>query len=481
MRNKSVILGFLLLLLILNACSPSTPTPQSKTTTDIPDVPRNVVLIVLDALRADQLDRKNGDIPLMPQLSALAERACRFTQTTTQATWTKPSIASLLTGLCPEVHNVQLGIARRVFGGQHHTADKLPDAMVTMAEFLKAAGFQTAAIQTNVNLKPVFGFEQGFDDYAFTTAMKMPATKLTDAAIEKIHQLQQNPFFLYLHYMDVHAPYESPEKYKSMLGCNIDQLSTQDKELLQQYNDYYLDKTLFEIGIKPNREKPDFSDTGKAYLRLRYDAASRYLDDEVFRLIAAIREICPGTLIVITADHGEELWEHKSVGHAKTVYDELTQVPLIISYPKLPPALHTEPAQITDILPTVAAYLQIPPLSFWQGTDLLKNTLDPQRPVYSQTRSSLGESKVNLVMIRKGGFKLIRNRNNNTDTLYDLTQDPKEQTPITDKPEQTATLQKLLDDFLTSCKTNTMAESQQRPQEEIDEKTLETLNSQGYF
>lgn len=464
---------------ILHACSSPAPAPHHTPPPPaaIADTEKNVVLLVLDAVRADRLEASRAGLPLMPKLNAFADQSQYFPQAVTQATWTKPAMTTVFTSLYPEVHQVQRGVARQLYEGQTRTADKVPDSFELMAEVFKGAGYSTAAIQVNTNLRPIFGFAQGFDEYICGAGKDYDADLLTKITAEQTAKLKP-PFFLYAHYMDAHGPYTTPPEYLNLFGTPP-QISEQEKEMLAFFNKYYLDKILFDNGITGKREKPDFSTSGQDYIRQAYDSCCRRLDDCVSALIDSIQKDHPNTLFIIMADHGEEFWEHGSIGHAKTVYEELARVLLILHAPNLPPERVEAPVELVDLLPTAAAYAGIAPRPEWQGQNILAPAKDPDRPVFTQTRSSLFESKVNFVAVRHGAFKLIIDENTNQASLYDLAADPFETAPI-ENPVKREELARLIAEFHKKNALHPFANKQERKQS-VDSQTLEQLNSQGYF
>ncbi len=442
----------------------------------------NVVVIVVDALRADRVRGRRNGMPLMPKTARFAKEALCFTNAVSQASWTKPSMVSIFTSLYPDTHGVQFGIQKKVVEGQDLVVDGVPDAFETMAEYLKDAGYHTLAVQTNHQLKGEHGFDQGFDQYRFDKAAA--ADRVTDAAIEELAGVQE-PFFLYLHYLDPHSPYDPPERYRGLFGP-LPRATESDLALLKPYNEYYLDKILYDMKVHPEREKGSFSDSGKEYVRYLYDGEVRFADDEVARLIDFIERRFPGSVIVFTADHGEEFWEHGSIGHGKSVYQESIHVPLVMKLPGWTARDVAGSAETVDILPTVAAYLGLPPNHHWQGRNLLplleKATL-PDGPVFAETRGSLAVFNLWAQSVALGTDKLVVKRAPDRVRLeyYDLAADPFEQSDkASDHLEDVARLRRILAQHDT--------ENQEHPMNAVgpvriglDEETLDGFKALGYF
>ena len=387
---------------------------------------KNVVLVIADTLRADRIDAQRNGLPIMPATAALAQQSWRFTHCIAQATWTKPSVVSILSGLYPETHQVQFGTQKPLVPGQKMVVQTIPAGIELLGAYFKRAGYATAAMQSNYHLPADYGFGRGFDHYRLQYA---PAETITAQAIELAQGLEA-PFFLYVHYMDPHHPYEAREPYFSDFGTPPP-LTPQDRELLENTygQHYYLDKMLHDLGIRPKRYHGTFTLDARENIRQRYDCECRYLDRELARLIEAVGKLPGETVFVVTADHGEEFWEHGSIGHSKTVYQELAHVPLIIQGPGTTAKTVAMPVQTIDIAPTLAAYLGLDPLPQWQGRSLLgliEGRDTETRPAITQTRATIPEVKLHLEAITCGTEKLIVNRKTGETALYDLAADPGE-------------------------------------------------------
>ena len=173
-----------------SACSRSTPHAERG----------NVILIVIDGLRADHLTPYGYSRNTSPFLDELASRSVLFENAISQSSWTKTSVASLLTSLYPDAHGVR------------SPTDVLPASARILPEVLQEHGYRTFAIHGNPWLEERFGFDQGFDDFRFTHWNKetFDAEKLNDQALRWLEENSGPPFFLYLHYMDVHTPWKPP-------------------------------------------------------------------------------------------------------------------------------------------------------------------------------------------------------------------------------------------------------------------------------
>lgn len=412
----------------------------------------NLLLIVADTLRADRIDMQRNGKPLMPNLAKLASESLSFRNCRAQATWTKPSMATLFTSLYPDVHKVLYGIDGDLKEDAPPETDVLPPAFETFAEFMKSQGYATAGIQSNANIVSHFGFDQGFDSYEYLKYPKLHGDAVTDAALDRLSKVS-SPRFLYVHYMDAHAPYETPAGFVDA-DANLPPISEEDRKLVENYSDCYRDRIMFEVGITTKRTYGDLSKEGEDYVRAKYDSSVHYLDVQIGRLINRVRQAEPNTIIVLTSDHGEELWEHGSIGHGKTVYEELTRVPLIIYIPGSKPSVVDAPVELVDVLPASAALLGLPTRSEWQGKDIATapTVNKVERPSFSAAMMSMKGSNRDLETVLLEGFKLIVDRIAATETLIDLTTNPAERREITTgaSPEISARLRNALEEFHTT-------------------------------
>lgn len=472
-------------LLVCGGCSPAPQAPtapvvRSEPTTEdeAPSARPNLLLIVADALRADRVTGTREGVVLMPRINEFAGESWNFRRARAQATWTKPSMATVFTSLYPEVHNVLFGI-HDPLPGLSPMADKLPEELETMAEFLKGHGYSTGAIQTNANITVHFGFEQGFDSYPDRKYPEFRANDVTDYTIEALEKLSP-PFFFYAHYMDTHAPYDPPAQYLESFRPPAD-LSEDDRKLLSNYNEGYIDRILHEVGLSDQRKYGNLSENGEEFVKYKYDGEARFLDTEIGRLLDHVRAKYPNTIIVFTADHGEELWDHGSIGHGKTVFEELTHVPLIVHQRGSTPRTIDAPVELIDILPTCSGMLELPLRQEWQGRNLAAalDELPVNRAIYSQTQMSIPGSNRDLETVIIDADKLILDRKSGTRTLYDLRRDPGERAGFQPANEDAAPLDSALGQHHA---TNDMHPQRRENRETVtvDPEQAEAIRNIGY-
>jgi arylsulfatase A-like enzyme len=318
---------------LLSSCGTPRPEPPRFT---------NLVLIVIDTLRSDHLASYGYDRPTAPFLDRLAEEGIRL-QGMAASSWTKPSVATLLTGVYPQRH------------GANTRADKLPASVPFLPEILQGRGFSTVGYTANWFTGPSFGFDRGFDTFLEVwppeplreqmyrnpaSPDKPHATWATDSALELARSLQP-PFFLSVHYLDPHDPYTPAAAWG--------------------------EETAAADGfVQPAELDPRATNEGQTRQLIdQYDAVIREVDDEIARLFEGLRRagLLEETLWVVTSDHGEEFLDHGNLTHGKTLFEEVLRVPLLFwSSSGLEPQTVGTRFHHVDFLPTVlqALGLEVP-------------------------------------------------------------------------------------------------------------------------
>ncbi len=444
--------------------------PENGTAAQRPDV----VLLVLDALRADRLGMQRNGQPLTPYLDELAKESLVFSNAITQCSWTRPSMATLFTSLYMDAHQVYYDCAQKEPG--KGSSDALPLSLDTLAELLKANGYRTAGLQTNGNLTQKLGFAQGFDSYEYLS--NAPAGQLTDAALKTLDTLGgKGPRFLYVHYLDPHLPYTPPDSYRTLLGWPL-VLSPEETATVTDFMPYFRDYLEYITGMQPAPKFPPLSETAHEAVRLLYDGEVRYNDDEVRRLMASLRKRLPNALVIVTADHGEHLWDHKFVSHVMTLYDTLTRVPLIVNGPGVAPGRTDKPVGLVDLMPSIAERAGIPAAPWWQGRSIFGD-IPADRVLFSHTEANSPRYNLSLEMAQQGTLKLIMNRKKeNADELYDLATDPGELNNIIDqRPEDAEKFRKLIN---THRLANIKARRSAQEKVVLDAETLKHQRDLGY-
>jgi len=433
----------------------------------------NVVLIMLDTLRADRVEANRGGVPVMPNLRAFAEGSRYFTRAISPCTWTRPAVASIFTGLNVDAHGVYFSAAP---GEENSTrSDVLPASVETMAEVLDKAGFATIGIQTNPNLLPEYGFGRGFDDYV--SDVDADADTVTSLALKKVRGVT-DPYFLYVHYMDVHNPYEPPEEYRALFGPPP-ALPKSDQYAVDHFMNYFWDHVNFMTGQNDERELPPMGPEGQEEIHTLYDAEARFMDAELGKLLDHLQSQDENTLFIILSDHGEQLWEHGGLGHGLTMYEEELRVPLIVRGPGISPGRIDETVSTLEVLPTVADFLGLDRDPFWQAVEGLQSPKSGE-PRFSQTRSSWESLNIHMEAVVLNNLKLIVDKKTGEVELYDLAADPLERNNLAEKlTDRVEELSALLDAH-RAANEKLGSEVVHSAPFYLDEMTLQELRDLGY-
>ncbi len=430
----------------------------------------NIVLIVMDAFRADKVGAQRNGVPLTPFLNSLTEEGACFSRAVTNCTWTRPAMASLYTSLYVDAHQV---VYDTHVPEEVSAYAALSPELDTIATVLKDAGYATIGIQTNGNLFPEFGFDRGFDVYR--TSLDDIGSLVTDWAIEEINQASA-PFFLYVHYMDPHLPYDPPQEYRDMMGYTPGSLAPEEREIVENFRDYLMAHCKIKTGQISQMPFAPLSDAGREAVKCLYDACIRYTDDEVRRLVESVRAKASDTVFVILADHGEHFWDHDLLGHGITLYDCELRIPLFLFGGSVTPGKMDWPVEIVDILPTIAKLIGLSPLDSWQGKEMFSSEV---RPVYAKTRSNSPAWNTDLESVIFEGRKLILNRRDGDVQLYDWPGDAGEIHNLAEKePESVERLRGMLEQ---QYRLNLRARQGVHQETTIDEETREQLRRLGYM
>ena len=414
----------------------------------------NILFVLIDTLRADRLGSYGYARDTSPTLDRLAASGVRFSRHLSQSSWTKASMASLWTGLYPN----RTGVTRF-----EHV---IPEAARLPAEILRDAGFRTAAIFRNGWVEGYFGFDQGFDTYSRPASHPPPASVRREnptlkavgsdadtvaAAIEYLRVFGRDRWLLYLHLMDVH-----------------EYLYDEDSALFgSDYEDVYDNSILRE----------------------------NFILEGLFQHLAQKR-LLEKTLIVVAADHGEAFGERGIEGHARAVYSETTNVPLIMSFPfRLEGGVVIEAnTSNVDIWPTVLDLMGLPPLGEIDGRSRVPEILSTieRRPTnespaalqdYAHLDRTWGRrerSPSPMVAVREGAYRYVQARDERgriSELLFDSSRDPLErQNVLQGELEVSARLRELAGRYLESKPPW----GDDTPTLELDEVQLNQLRALGY-
>jgi len=371
----------------------------------------NVILYLVDTLRADRLGAYGATSGLTPNLDAFAAEAIVFEDVVAPAPWTRPSVATVMTGSPPLAHGVTT------------LENQLPAGVPVVAELLGAVGYRTAAFSANSHVSPNTGFARGFDEFDLDTGLP-GADVLGERALAWLDEHRRRfgadtPFFVYLHAIDPHAPYDPPASFRRRFAREAAPGDGTLEHLKRIYS------------VSGARRRAEM-----ATIPPLYDAEVAFADVSFGTFLEGIaaRGLLEETVIVLTADHGEELGEHGHLGHGQNLHGETLHVPWMLRLPSGSPLGGPRRVEATagleDLLPTLLARLRLalPPEA--TGRDLLAAaTSATSGPVFSHLDYdgrrgigvTLGEWKAIEPLSRAFGSRPL---------LFHRSRDPEERTDL---------------------------------------------------
>ena len=406
-----------------------TPRPLERAVADAPYRPPtsangpkrpNIIIYLVDALRADHLGCYGYQKPVSPHIDAFAQDATLFENAIAQSSWTKASVASLFTGLTPTVHGV------------HGTEDRLSDKAVTLAETLRAEGYRTAAYMTNSTIREAFGFGQGFDE--ITHLPKSTSEEINQRIFPWLQKRREDerPFFLYVHTMDPHGPYSPPQDFRERFAGGVKRTGVKQPE----------------VGTTPwlkalrTKKIPVNEDMIEDVISL-YDGEIASNDHHFGLFINDLRRrrLYEEAFILFVSDHGEEFGERGTWIHGQTLYKEVLHIPLIVKFPsgsRTDQKRVTELAQHIDIFPTILDLLDLEIPDRMEGRTLLVpfSVRDPKAPPLRAFSHIKLYSRLATASVIEGPWKLIRRgmlHRSYALQLYHQEQDPGERKNLIEK------------------------------------------------
>jgi arylsulfatase A-like enzyme len=452
-RALSGVLGLLGLPALLGACGERAP--------ERPDV----VLVLVDTLRADYLGCYGFEGDVSPRLDALAREGVVFERCFSQAPWTKPSVASLLTSLPPEIHRVTTHEGwfgeRAQDGGVPapvRRTEVLPEEARTLAEALRDQGFG-----------------QGFETFEEVES-KDGADILTRALSWLAAREDRRPLFLYLHFMDVHGPYASGDAGDADYAAVGTSPSLGEPRAIEGRDWRRIPGYLRQV---PWFETPEARE--RRTWRGRYAAGVRAFDRHRGELVDELARTgrLDRTLLAVTSDHGEELLERDLWDHGEALFDQELHVPLVLRLPgKARAGERVEDVVSTiDVAPTLLGALGVPAASDWMGRDLAR--LAPGgRDAGAFSVASAVKWRPKLFSLRTARHKLVCDLERGTFEVFDLASDPLEQTDLAERDAELA--RELRATFEGYVATLARTPALEPGETELSQELVERLKALGY-
>lgn len=476
----------------------------------------NLLFVVLDTVRADNLSLYGYERETTPFLDRFAGRSITYEHAYAPAPWTTPSHASMFTGTSTNAHQTC------------RENERITPDLPVLAELLSEAGYETVGFSNNAHVSPDFEFDRGFDTFVFNgesynepfdggvsvsrirsykgdgplyqqlaealryvrqkdgslnrTVLNWLYRKASEAGLisnqdrgaQSTNQFVQRylngreddrPFFMYLNYMEAHAPYQSPAEY---------QYRYVDEPLVSGWGsqgDYFAGRVSDQ-----ERKVGD--------LRDQYDGCIRYLDTMVEELIETVEGHSDDTLVVIASDHGEAFGEHGLYEHKAGLYDELVRVPLLVNPPGSETDVVDVPVSCRWLFSTFLEAAGAPVPEHAENVDLTEPTERPvlleseglpyDEPVYdSPLPRKFGSAHQGYIT---GDRKLVRYEHDDTKELYEITDESRDAAP--DRPETVATMCEQLEETLAANERPVRSDATRS--HEITPETREHLRTLGY-
>ncbi len=433
----------------------------------------NLIVYLVDTLRADHLGCYGYARPTSPRIDRFAAKSILFQNGRAQSSWTKPAVASILTGLFPGAHGAELRSAR------------IHEGVETLAERLQAAGYETALFTTNANITARFGFAQGWDSFRFLKHRKGRKYEHYDAAetnaeifawlTERERRAPAKPLFLFVHTLDPHDPYRPREEFRRQFAAEVDLESA----CCRRSNDL-----AGLVGAAAERQAADAMALYDAEIA-QNDAAFGEFLDELDR-----RGLASSSAVLLTADHGEEFFDHGGWKHGFTLYEEMLRIPLILRLPAGSAGGRTiaAPADQVDIAPTLLALAGLPPAPELPGRDL-RGLLDAESPASANTAhlsfAWLARPGLRTISAVGGRWKLVRQEGESLlqqprRELFDLMDDAPERRSLADPARQPSDRVRWLEGGLAQA-TSRFGGGEPAEEAEIDPELEKSLRALGYF
>ena len=442
----------------------------------------NLLLIVIDTLRADRLGCYGyKDQPTTPALDAIAAQSIIFDRFYTASPWTAPAFGTLLTGVSPLLHKTGWWLKDPEKGSVligNVNLYSLNSRLYTLAELLNTR--VSATFASNPFLDPKLGFARGVDHYDQTPEHRR-ADVVTSQALTWLKNNGDQKFFVMLHYMDTHTPYDPLPEYKKQFTKNIDPGRIKAPFAPSQSE---------ALKLHPSKNELQ-------YIKSLYNAELRFVDDEIKRLFETIDKqgLLDNTWIVITADHGEEQWDHGDFNHGFQYENEVTRVPLIIRAPKGKwGAKKRVPYSVPmkDLLPTFLSWFNIAPPKYIEGKNIMPVITGKEkndRPCYMEFQLYRKQKYAYF----NGRYKIIKPETGPGEYMYDLLKDPEEQHKITKHTAEYKKISKEIREYQRARLTlmnkinnglleaKTELDSDEQNNDALSNETVKSLKALGYI
>ncbi|MBD3260471.1 MAG: sulfatase-like hydrolase/transferase [Candidatus Altiarchaeales archaeon] len=401
----------------------------------------NVILLSVETTRADHLGLYGYGRPTTPFLDEYGGGCLVFEGAYAQAPWTRTSMASVVTSRYPRRHGVLTESPRH----------RLDEGFTTLAEVFSGNNYSTAAYIGHANLKSEFGFSQGFDVYV--ELINRRADVLLDSALSWINEAE-DPFFVWIHLVDPHETYDPPKEYLRLFV-----------ESETEIKPHHTTRPYLE-GLAGGG---DLTSQQLNHLIGLYDGELCYVDDAVKRFISNLPEgVLDDSIVVVTADHGEEFMDHGGLLHGHSLYNELIHVPLLLCADGIEPGRRGGRVELIDVYPTLVGLTGLSGGDWGLEGDSL---LDEGGGVVYSESDFRGH---HLSAFFAGEVKVIHDWSSNETRLFNLSADPLEGDPRNlTAPERRRYL-----DYIGGYRSNPHVSGDKSP---VSGEAIEQLRQSGYL
>ncbi|MHC4158706.1 MAG: sulfatase [Planctomycetota bacterium] len=426
----------------------------------------NVILIVIDTMRADHTGCYGYQRNVTPNIDRLARDGILFKKAIVAAPWTLPSVASILTSQYPCV----LGVYDKL--------TVIDSRFPLFSEIFKQHNYTTHGIVSHTLMSARFGLGRGFDHYDEESTFcdeGISSPTVTSKAISFLQQSHKQPFFLLLHYFDPHYNYTLHKQYNYFPSYNGNLKSGHP---------------MMELW----RIRHQLSENDIKFLLSLYDSEIAFTDEYIGKLLNELKKLglYDNSIIIVTSDHGEEFMERGWIGHTRTLHQELLWVPLIIRLPAGGAQVVKQPIGLIDIMPTILKYFgwKIPDGLEGQTLNLCQCASIASRPIFSETFNPqllriLQQEPVRPIAYRSiilDNWKYIYDQQSGSEQIYDLSEDPYEKNNLSEQQtEQHNGLKALLSNWIKYVKTKEKQGSSHDASELFTPEQRKHLESLGYL
>lgn len=358
----------------------------------------SVFVVLLDTLRQDHLGCYGYERPVSPNLDVFAKDSIRFSELVPASSWTRPSVASLLTSTYPGVH------------GAVDRGDRVRGSLPWIADAFEAEGYETEGIMTNPNCVPVWGFGDEFDRFMDMGTEQWFSLDDKDAMLrarKSILNAAGRPQFVYLHALAPHEPFTPPEPFRTQFDSASAKPEGEERERQRQID--------------------------------LYDAEIAYFDSLFGEFVADLKAagVYDSSIIVFVSDHGEEFWEHGGTSHGRTLYEEQLRVPLLVKLPgnRLAGTVQNALVEMVDIAPTLLELAGVPPHPAFQGASFMP-LFEGEAWTKSIGYASLRLDDKSMEASKTASLKYIQDLVADSERWFDLASDPRELTPLESLPAE---------------------------------------------